>query len=146
VIAGSGDPLLIARLKRETDALGIAANVFWVGMLEGADKHGALMDADMFVLPSYSENFGIAAAEAMAAGIPVVVSNQVGIHEDVARVHAGLVVPCKDQPLAIALSQLLGDPQERSRMGVNGQALVQREYSSRVVTQKLIEAYNAVVH
>ena len=70
VVAGTGDAAFEAGLRREAARLGIDGDLHWAGFLSGADKLAALADADLFVLPSYSENFGISVVEAMAAGLP----------------------------------------------------------------------------
>lgn len=146
VLAGSGDLSLLAELHSQADRLGIAADVFWPGFLEGSDKWAALADADLFVLPSYSENFGIAVVEAMAAGLPVVVSDQVGIHQEIAGAQAGMVVPCAPAELARALIHLLQDPSLRTEMGRNGKCLAQTQFSIENVSSKLIAAYNGLLN
>src|SRR6185436_15853567 len=84
VIAGSGDPGFEQGVRRDATRLGLGESVYWAGFLSGKEKLAALADADVFVLPSYSENFGVAVVEAMAARLPVVISDQVGIHREVA--------------------------------------------------------------
>jgi glycosyltransferase involved in cell wall biosynthesis len=144
VIAGTGDPGFVADLKARASSLGIVSDVLWAGFLEGDAKQAALADSDIFVLPSYSENFGIAAAEGMAAGLPVIVSDQVAIHGDVTRARAGLVVPCDAGELTTALVRLLRDVTLRRRMGEDGQSFVRQNYSNSAVTRKVIAAYNQI--
>jgi len=67
------------------------SSVHWPGMLTGDAKWGALYQAEAFVLPSHQENFGIAVAEAMACGTPVLISNQINIWREIAQDNAGLV-------------------------------------------------------
>ena len=98
----------------------------------------------MFVLPSYSENFGIAVAEAMAAGLPVVVSDQVGIHRDIADASAGLVVGCDVEDLARAMLRLLGDADLRASLGRNGKHLAATKYSEDAVTRDVLDIYNRI--
>ena len=99
VLAGNGDTDLTKRLHHECVRLGLGADVLWPGFLGAAEKQAALQDADLFVLPSYSENFGIAPVEAMNAGVPIVISDRVAIHQDVTAANAGIVVPCEVGPL-----------------------------------------------
>jgi len=145
VIAGDGDPRLLETLQDQSRDLGIERSVVWAGFLSGAEKRGALGDADVFVLPSYSENFGIAAVEAMAAGVPVILTDQVGIWREVERNHAGLVTPAAVEPLGDAMSCLLSDEALRAELGRNGAALARSEFASGVVTERLIATYRSVL-
>jgi glycosyltransferase involved in cell wall biosynthesis len=144
VIAGDGPRELVGQLEAVAEALGIAADVVWTGFLAGQDKQAALADADVFALPSYSENFGIAVAEAMAAGLPVIVSDQVGIHGDIARAAAGLVVACQLGNLTQAMLRLLNDSDLRASMGRNGKRLVATKYSQDAVTGEVLDIYNRI--
>jgi glycosyltransferase involved in cell wall biosynthesis len=71
--------------------LGLAQRVTWTGMLSGKMKWGALRAAEIFVLPSHQENFGVAVAEALAAGVPALISNKVNIWREVQGDGAGIV-------------------------------------------------------
>jgi glycosyltransferase involved in cell wall biosynthesis len=88
--------------------LGIKDRVLFVGPLYGEEKWAALQDADVFVLPSQHENFGNAAAEAIAVGTPVIVTDRCGI-APLVRDQAGLVVPYDREALTEALWRLLTD-------------------------------------
>jgi glycosyltransferase involved in cell wall biosynthesis len=145
VLAGSGDAELTGEVRLQARSLGISADVLWPGFLGDEDKRAAFEDADVFVLPSRSENFGIAVVEAMAAGCPVIVSDQVGIHGDIRTANAGLVVRCDAAELAEALGRMLGSRSERDLMGCNGKCLTQTRYSTGTVTSLLAAAYNAAL-
>lgn len=71
--------------------LKISSSVIFTGMIEGEMKRGALATADAFVLPSHQENFGLSVVEALAAGLPVLISNRVNIWREVEADDAGLV-------------------------------------------------------
>ena len=144
VIAGDGAPDFLDRIKADAEMLGIAADVTWTGFLAGDDKGAALAAAEIFALPSYSENFGIAVAEAMAAGLPVVVSDQVAVHRDIAGAQAGLVIRCDVGDLTEALLRLLGDEALRTASGRCGKALVADKYSQAAVTRQVIDSYNRI--
>lgn len=144
VIAGDGRDEFKEQLKAETKRLGIADHVLWTGFLTGDDKRAAFADAAVFVLPSYSENFGIAVVEAMAAGLPVVVSDEVGIHGDIADAAAGLVVRCEVNALTQAILQLLNDAALRLSLGRNGKHLAATKYSQDAVTGKVLDIYNRI--
>ncbi len=141
VIAGEGPPLFVATLQQRVHRLGIEAEVIWTGFLAGEAKWGAFGAADIFVLPSYSENFGMAVVEAMTVGRPVIVTDQVGIHDAITAARAGVVVPCEVPALADALVLLAEDSEGRARMGAHGRALVHERFSSFAVTNSLLHVY-----
>lgn len=91
VVAGGGDPAYVANLKAKVALLGIESKVQWVGHVAGAAKDTMLMDAGLFVLPSYQENFGLAVAETLSYGTPVAVSSNVNTSPTVANANAGYV-------------------------------------------------------
>jgi glycosyltransferase involved in cell wall biosynthesis len=84
VVAGSGSEEFELSLRRQAARLGLQDEVLWAGFLDAQERVSALAEADVFVLPSYSENFGVAAVEAMACAVPVVISDQVAISGQVA--------------------------------------------------------------
>ncbi len=138
VIAGDGPARFVREIQRRAVSLGIEDRVIWTGFVSGQEKSALLRDADVFVLPSYSENFGVAVVEAMGAGLPVIVSDQVGIHHEVSRERAGTVVPCAAGRLASAITSLLADPDLRARMGQHGRALARQFAPAAVATQILL--------
>jgi len=78
-------------LQPIVDEAGLADRVHWPGMLKGNAKWGAFAISDAFVLPSHQENFGIAVAEALACGLPVLISDQVNIAPEIEADGCGLV-------------------------------------------------------
>jgi glycosyltransferase involved in cell wall biosynthesis len=93
VIAGPDQEGLQAKLEAMARDLGIATRVHWPGLIGGDLKWGALRAAEAFVLPSHQENFGIAVAESLAAGRPVLISNEVNIWREIQADGVGLVEP-----------------------------------------------------
>ena len=91
VMAGPDSSGLGAQLARRADALGGKGRVVWPGMLTGDVKWGAFRAAEAFVLPSHQENFGVAVAEALACGLPVLISDKVNIWREIQQDGAGLV-------------------------------------------------------
>src|SRR5205807_10576679 len=142
VIAGNGEDSFLARLQDQAQQLGLQRDVVWAGFLQGEEKRAVFAAADIFVLPSYSENFGIAVVEAMANGLPVIISDQVGIHREVARVGAGLVVRCDADEVQQALVQMLGAQSVRDKMSPNARRLA-AEFSPEVVTARLCDTYES---
>jgi glycosyltransferase involved in cell wall biosynthesis len=140
VLAGEGERAFVARLNRSAEALGIADNVIWTGFLSGVEKYAAFKDASVFVLPSYSENFGVSVVEAMSQGLPVIVSDQVALHREIAEARAGLVVPCAVVELKQALRTLLADSELSAAASRNGKQLA-TQYSPSIIGDRLLAAY-----
>jgi glycosyltransferase involved in cell wall biosynthesis len=125
-IVGAGDPPSFAdQVKQWVKNAGVESRVVMPGLLIGAEKLKAFADADVFVLPSRTENFGFAIFEAMASRIAVVVSEGVHCAEEIHRYGAGLVVRCEVEAFAAAMLKLAGSPVLRQEMGDNGRRLAQ---------------------
>jgi glycosyltransferase involved in cell wall biosynthesis len=146
VVAGSGSEAYRAELSALCDRLGISERVRFLGHVEGDSKTEALRAADVFVLPSYQENFGIAIAEAMAAGVPVIVSDRVALADEIRSSGAGMVVPCEASAIAGAISRLGRAPEERYRMGENGIKLVRKRYSWDRTSRLLLDLYTQLAN
>jgi glycosyltransferase involved in cell wall biosynthesis len=144
VLAGSdliGYRKDVERMVRE---LQIEDSVVITGEVLGKEKDCLLANADLFVLPSYSENFGIVVAEAMSWGRPVIVSTGTPWKE-VADVGAGWWVKPEEGAIAGALAKALGKrPEELEAMGLRGRALVEERYTWVAPARKLIEAYSGL--
>ena len=91
VIAGPDQSGWVGDLQELSRVLGIAERVAWPGMLQGDVKWGAFYSSEAFVLPSHQENFGIAVAEALGCGLPVLISDKVNIWREIDAAGAGLV-------------------------------------------------------
>jgi glycosyltransferase involved in cell wall biosynthesis len=128
VVVGPDSGNHMYAMQRLAAVHGVADRVIFTGLLRGADRVAALVDADVFALPSDHENFGIAIAEAMAAALPVVISNEVGIAADVAAAGAGSVVPRDPARIAAELNRWLGDITMRRRAGESGRQFVFERY------------------
>jgi glycosyltransferase involved in cell wall biosynthesis len=144
VIAGEGERSLVDHLHRMASELGIASSVFWPGFLSGTRRAAAFADADLFVLPSYSENFGMAPVEAMGFGLPVVLTDQVGIHTEVSGARAGVVTRVSSEAIASAIAILLRNEEMRSEMGRNASRLAASRYSVEAVAGSLIDLYEGL--
>lgn len=131
------------RLRDLVAAKGLTARVLFTGMLDHQDKLSALRAARLFVLPSRTENFGLAALEAMAVGCPVIVSEGVKIAPDIT--DTGVVVPVgAPAPLAAAINAMLDDDAQCARMSAAAQNVAAR-YDWSVVSGLLEEAYRRML-
>jgi glycosyltransferase involved in cell wall biosynthesis len=109
VIAGpEGEPGYLAQLTKRATDVGVASRVMFTGALYDDAKAAVMADSDIFILPSRYENFANSAAEAVAAGIPVIITDACGIRTLIDG-RAGLVIAPEQQALAEAISRLLSD-------------------------------------
>jgi D-inositol-3-phosphate glycosyltransferase len=115
VFAGPEESGIRTQLDQMGSQLGAESSVRFVGPIFGESKWAAYRDADVFVLPSQNENFGNTAAEAVAAGTPVIVTEQCGVAPLLAN-EAGLVVPHETRAVANALERILAEPGLRERL------------------------------
>jgi len=145
VVAGNGEPSYVETLRDAAKKLGCDKDVFWPGFAAGEDKAALLAAATFFVLPSFSENFGIAAAEALAAGVPCILSDQIAIARDAEREKAAILVPCKEEAIAAAMTQLLESESLRDQLRQGGRDFIARHFSIEAVGASLLELYASVV-
>jgi glycosyltransferase involved in cell wall biosynthesis len=147
VLAGGNpqDPDYEAKIKAQIETSPIGKYSTIAGFVTGDRKTSLLQEADLFVLPSYYENFGIAVAEAMVAGKPVVISDQVYIWEDVQQAEAGWVASLSVESLSDALRLALKDGEERQRRGERAQEYALRHYSWDAIAQQTIQAYQTII-
>jgi glycosyltransferase involved in cell wall biosynthesis len=129
VIAGDGEAGYVEGLRKVVRGTEAENAVHWVGWLKGTAKFDALTDADLFVLSSFQENFGIGAVEAMACGKPVLLSRQVGLASEVAATRAGWVVDLNAAGLRAGLVEATSFPAELSDRGAAARALVRERFT-----------------
>lgn len=111
------------------------------GALFGEQKWQAYRDADLFVLPTYSENFGLVVAEALASGTPAIVSRGAPWSELDSR-KAGWWIDIGADPLVACLEQVLAEPSDAlTAMGLRGRYWMEAEYSWMHVGQQMTETY-----
>ncbi len=130
-----------ARLRRIIGLANLGRQVHFIGPIHGDQKIQFLSALDVLALVSWSENFGNAAAEAMAAGVPVLVSNNVGISDDVDQTGSGWVVPVDAAAIANALRRIESGQAERERYGRNAKACVLDRYECGRVARLMARAY-----
>lgn len=145
LIAGSGNATYEQMLRNCADGLGVSDRVIWAGHLDGVAKATVLHGADLFVLPSFSENFGIAVAEALRAGLPCVVSERVALSTQISKAEAGLTVSTSAEAVASGLEQMLGSAPLLAKMARNAKGLAEREFSDVTMAKRLLSMYDAVL-
>jgi glycosyltransferase involved in cell wall biosynthesis len=125
VFAGPDEGGVRSELKQMATQLEVQTKVQFAGAIFGETKWAAYRDADVFVLPSQNENFGNTAAEAVAAGTPVIVTEECGIAPLLAD-EAGLVVRHDASELSNALGRVLNEAQLRERLKAGCAAVTSR--------------------
>ncbi len=144
-IAGDGPAAYRAALERDVQVRRLEDRIDFVGYVGGAAKSALLQSSDLFVLPSYQENFGIAVAEAMAYGLPVVVSSDVALAGAVHRADAGAIVRA-GRPAELARAvRAFTDAGTRAEAGRRARALALESYSVDGMRAALLEAYARIV-
>lgn len=139
VIAGGDDEGYKNVIDQLIAKLGMEDHVLFTGLLSRAEGLEAMADADVFVLPSLSENFGMAVVEAMLCQLPVVISENVGIAPEVERAHAGLVVSLEESgdPLVKAILRMLDDPSGAQELASRAQQFAIDHYDGPSVKAQL---------
>jgi glycosyltransferase involved in cell wall biosynthesis len=145
VIAGNDDEGYRVVLEDLAKSLGLTDRLLFLGPVSDSLKWGLYEQAEMFVLPSHSENFGNVVAEAMAMGCPVAVSPQVGIAALVKESGAGVVVDPTPESLAAAIRGLLADDALRRQMGQRGREAVRSRLSWNSVATRVESLYMRVL-
>jgi glycosyltransferase involved in cell wall biosynthesis len=145
LVVGDGPEAYRQKLQSLLDGNGIRSRAVFLGPVYGDAKWQVMREADLFALTSHHENFGVAVVEAMAAGLPVVISKHTNIHSEIERSGAGLVTSLAPDEIAAALRQLLDNAELRLQMGRRAQQLASESFSWRKVVEDLTEIYRKII-
>lgn len=144
-IAGNGDSDYINALNDLIKEKNLQNQIRIVGPKFGKDKTVIYHSADLFVLPTYSENFGIVIAEALASGVPVITTTGTP-WEELEKYQAGKWIDINEESLANAMSFLMNkNKEELKNMGLNGRKLIEENYSIESVAEKFVMLYQWVI-
>lgn len=140
-IAGNGDESYIENLSKSAQDL---KNVHFVGAMYDEDKWNFLRSADVMVLPTHSENFGIVVAEALAVGVPVITTTGTP-WQDLEFYNCGWWIDLSVENLKLALLKIFNTPVDLlEAMGKNGRKLVKEKYDINVIGKSMTELYNNI--
>lgn len=145
VIAGNDDEDYQPKLEAQVRELGLAERVIFLGAVQDAHKWALYSQAQLFVLPSYAENFGNVVAEAMAMGCPVLVTPEVGIAPLVQSTGAGLVAGGTPEELATVVRDALADPARLREMGQRGRRAASERLSWDAVAAQAESLYRQII-
>lgn len=146
-VAGDGEPSYVASLRTLSRSLGLEDAVVWLGSVYGDTKWSLLREADLLVLPTYSENFGIVVAEALASATPVLTTTGTPwiFVNDAPR--CGWCTDATVDALRTALLSFShADTRELQRMGQRGRSHVASRFSSSVIARQFLELYESLLY
>ncbi len=143
-IVGEGDNAYLTSLRSLADSLGVGEHVQWLGGVYGERKWELIREADLLVLPTYSENFGIVVAEALASGTPVLTTK--GTPWNVLNTECcGWCVDVNVEAIKSALCSFANASEdELQHMGLLGRTLVEENYDTRSIARKYVELYASI--
>ena len=143
MLVAIGDGPDRGKLKDKAMQLGITQHIRWMGAMKQEEVGQLYGIMDVFVMPSLYEGFGLAAAEAMAAGLPVVGTRVDGLSEIIEDGVTGYILPVSDSHgLANVLIQMLSNPEEGEMMGQRGKDRVQKLFSLGRFNKSILAAYD----
>lgn len=133
---GEGTKVEAAILKRNLTQV-----MKWEGAMDPSYTLMRMQEASIYVLPAVQEPFGMTALEAMAIGLPVVVTESCGLAPVVRENHAGIVCGDSQQEVTEAIDTLLRNPNLRIAMGANARKAVENQYSMQAIGKRLLKVY-----
>jgi glycosyltransferase involved in cell wall biosynthesis len=145
-IAGDGEPEFVRQLKARVLQMGEPReSIIFAGFVDGEAKTRSLAHADVFVLPSYQENFGIAVIEAVAAGLPVVITEHVQVASFIRENGLGLIIERDPTSLAGGIIRALSDASLRHHVAATGAAVARQTFAPEAIGAQLRDLYEDVV-
>jgi glycosyltransferase involved in cell wall biosynthesis len=141
VLAGSGSPEYEAEIRALINTHQLESRTHFAGFIDGEEKNILLQGADLFVLTSHSENFGIAVLEAMSAGLPVIVTPGVGLSSVVHSAQVGYVPNLAIDEITKTIQYCLANPEMTKVMGDRARQFVLETYGWDRIAAQLIEVY-----
>jgi len=146
LIAGKDDGDGYEKKARQwVSEYGLSDTVTFAGLLTGRDKFMAFYGSDVFVLPSYSEGLPTAVIEAMVCGIPIVVSDKVGISREIMQYNAGTIVKTDLDDVYNGIKNVFSNLDKAKEMALNGKKMVHNLYDINKVADEMIKMYEEAI-
>ena len=140
-IAGSGDDTYVSYLKSEAEKLKISDRISWIGFVSIKDKEKIFASHDLLVLFSHNENFANVIIESLATGLPVAISNNVGLASFIAEQDLGWVSENELPHIIKALESAFSDIEKRNLINVNAPAIVKKCFNDEVICDQYLNLY-----
>lgn len=145
VIAGDGDPAYLKSLHQQVTNLGIEANVHFVGLVQGTRKMQLYRAANVLVIPTSQENFGLVFPESLVCETPVCLTKGVDIWQEIQAADAGYVITQDASEIADRLGEVLADLDHLRLMGKKGRQWVLENLVPEAIAKKWLEIYQKSV-
>jgi glycosyltransferase involved in cell wall biosynthesis len=143
VIAGEGEAGYVSALQNIVSTRAAQDRVAFPGWIDGEDKRELIRGAALFALPSLQENFGISLVEALALGVPALVSRHVDLAEDVEKAGAGWLTDGDRSSIGAALAKAMSSTAERGRRGRAGREFARR-FAWPAIASQLVDVYRSI--
>lgn len=142
-IAGSGNEAYVNNLKQLAADHGVTDKITWAGFIN-EDKFVMLQKHDLFVLPSYDENFGNAVIESLSVGTPALISKEVGLADYVNEHRLGWLCATSATSVAEMIDQVATQPAERERIRQQAPGIIDTDFSAGNLVEKYIGLYTKI--
>lgn len=147
VVVGDGTENFKNQVKNWFKKEGIYEKTLFTGMFTGREKLEAYTGSDIFVLPSHSESFGMVVVEAMSCGTPTIISDGVGLYQEINDSRSGIVFPCGDAvKLAESMNNLLDDAALRRSIKENADKLIREKFDIEKVADETLKEFKKLVN
>lgn len=140
-IAGAGEKDYIDELKKKAKKLGIRNKIEWLGWIDREQKFDILMQADLFALTSYNENFANVVIESLHVGTPVLLSQEVGLSEFVAQNDLGWICTLDPQNIAQKIEAAVQDTKKRERIKNCAPVVIKKYFSAETLIPQYLQLY-----
>lgn len=144
VIAGPNEGGYLSEVEKMVSAHGVSDRVMMPGMLYGNERLEAMVDADLFVLPSYQENFGMVVIESLAAGTAVLISDQVNLHPEVTAAQVGEVAPAQPDRFVDMMQRWMRDPAMREAAHARARPYALEHFDWDVIAEHWVQHYQHI--
>lgn len=145
ILAGGGDTFYEAEIRYLLEESGISSRTILPGFVEGETKAMLLQGADLYALTSHSENFGVAVLEALAAGLPAIVTPGVALSDEIQRYKLGYVSELSVDAITSTLERCFASPEAAIQMGKRAQQFALKNYTWQRNADNLIEIYKTIL-
>ncbi len=145
IIAGDGAPEYLDELKRLAYSLALKDRVHFIGFIGAAERSALLQGCDVYILPSHSDNFALALAEALEAGAAIITTKEVQISPEIVEAQAGVVLQDVEKELSKSIRQLIENPLLRQELGARARDLAHNKYNWKAIVKDLVKVYSEAI-